>query len=367
MRRALRALPLCLLAGATLTPGCGARGDGHAAGMPPMPVQLDTVRAAHLRDTSEYIATVRSLRSVQVQPQVAGYLTRIVVASGAVVGPGDLLMQIDPSRQKAVVRGQEAARESAQASLDFWKQQYARIERLYKGGAATSQDFAQAQTSLRQAEAAAASSGAQASAESVALGYHRITAPARGTVGDIPVRLGDYVTPSTLLTTIDDNDILEVYVDIPLERAVAVHVEMPLEIIDAAGSVLTRSAVSFISPRTNADTQTILIKGQIAAGSTKLRAGQFTRARVVWSERDGPAVPVLAVQNRNGQPFAWVAKPAAAAGQAMTAEPRVVEVGPIQGQVYPVLKGLTVGESIVVSGVQKLRPGAPIAPAAPKS
>ena len=83
---------------------------------------------------------------------------------------------------------------------------------------------------------------------------------------------------------------------------------------------------------------------------------QFTRARVIWAERPGPVVPVLAVQSQNGQSFAWVAK--RAPDGSLTAEQRVVQVGPIQGQLYPVIKGVAVGDMIISSGVQKLRPGA---------
>jgi len=67
-------------------------------------------------------------------------------------------------------------------------------------------------------------------------------------------------------------------------------------------------------------------------------------------------VPVLAVQSQNGQSFAWVAK--RAPDGSLTAEQRVVQVGPIQGQLYPVIKGVAVGDMIIASGVQKLRPGA---------
>src|SRR5262249_35000712 len=156
--------------------------------------------------------------------------------------------------------------------------------------------------------------------------------------------------------TLDDNRILEAYVDIPLERAAALHVDMPVEIVDADGKVLVPTAVSFISPRASADTQTILMKAQIPNRRTALRAGQFTRARGIWSVHDGRAVPVLAVQSKNGHAFAWVV--AEARGQGLTAQPRAVEVGPMQAQLYPVLRGLQPGDKIVVSGVQKLAPGA---------
>jgi RND family efflux transporter MFP subunit len=120
--------------------------------------------------------------------------------------------------------------------------------------------------------------------------------------------------------------------------------------------VLAPGEVSFVSPRTDSDTQTVLIKTRVHNPSGRLRSSQFTRARVIWGEHPGPVVPVLAVQNQNGQSFAWVAK--RAADGSLTVEQRVVQVGPIQGQTYPVLRGIAVGEMIIASGVQKLRPGA---------
>ena len=105
----------------------------------------------------------------------------------------------------------------------------------------------------------------------------------------------------------------------------------------------------------------VLIKSAIENKSGRLRSGQFVRARVIWSERQGPAVPVLAVQSRAGQAFVWVVAPAP--DGRLSAQPRPVKMGPIQDQLYPIVEGLRPGERIVVSGVQKLRPGAPVAPA----
>jgi RND family efflux transporter MFP subunit len=353
------------LSGGAALAGCGgsqAAQPGRPAGPPPLPVQIEKVRSVPLRDSSEYVATLRSRRSVQVQPQVAGYVTAIYVSSGDRVRARQALMQIDPSRQRATVNSQQAIRVASSASLDYWRQQYRRVARLYKGGAASRQDLDQARTSLQQAEANTASSGAQVRAESVQLRYYRVSALWAGTVGDIPVRVGDYVTPSTLLTTLDQNDVLEAYVEIPLERASSLRRGTAIELVDGAGQRLAGSQVSFISPRADADTQAVLVKARFPNPEGRLRTAQFIRARLIWSERQGPVVPVLAVQNRNGQAFAWVVKPAP--DGALTVEQRAVQVGPIEGQSYPVLRGLAGGESIVAGGVQKLRPGARVVGAA---
>lgn len=330
-----------------------------AGGPPAVPVEIQTVRSSLQRDTSEYVASLISRHSVRVQPQVDGHVIRINVASGDTVRPGAALMLIDPRRQQAAVHSQQAVTEAAGATLAYWRDQYHRIERLYAGGGASRQELDQARSSLRQAEANTTSSEAQVRAQSVELRYYEVVAPVAGTVGDVPVRVGDYVSPQTLLTTLDDNQALEAYVDIPVERATSLKVGMPVEMIDAVGQVLAPSEVSFVSPRADSDTQTVLIKTRVHNPAGRLRASQFTRARVIWAEHPGPVVPVLAVQSQNGQSFAWVAK--RAADGSLTAEQRVVQVGPIQGQTYPVLRGLAVGEMLISSGVQKLRPGAPVA------
>ncbi len=345
--------------------GCsrGAKGDG-AAGPPPMPVELETVVAAPIAEASDGVAVLRSRRSVRVQPQIEGLVTRILVAPGAEVQAGQRLLSIDPARQRALVTSQRAVAEANRANLVFLRAQFERTRKLFARGAAARQDFDQSQSALRQAEAAAASAGAQASAGAVELRWYTVVASQAGTVGDIPVRVGDYVTPQTLLTTIDDNDTLEAYLQIPSEPAMTLALGTPVEILDSAGKVLARSDISFVSPRVEQETQTVLAITRIDNRGGPLRAGQFVHARVVWRRRQGPTVPVLAVQSRAGQPFVWVAQKSAAGGP-LTVAPRPVELAPIQGQVYPVVHGLAAGEQIVASGVQKLRPGAAVVPQAP--
>ena len=341
--------------------GCGRSGAGRSGPPPAMPVQIETVRAVPLRDASEYVAVLRSRQSVQVQPLVEGHVSKILVASGQDVQPRTELVQIDPSRQQAAVTSQRALHAADLASLELARKQFGRMERLYKSGAATRQDFDQAQNALLRAQAAVAATGAQTRAQSVELRYYSVVAPVAGTVGDIPVRVGDLVTPQTVLTTLDDNSALEVYVDVPLERASALKTGAPLEILGSDGKVLAPSTVTFVSPRADPATQMVLVKAAVDNRPGQLRAGQFVRVRLIWRQYEGLAVPVLAIMRRAGQPFVWVVDQGA--GGALTASLRPIELGPIQGQTYPVTRGLAAGDRIVTSGVQKLRPGAHVQPA----
>ncbi|HWE30463.1 MAG TPA: biotin/lipoyl-binding protein, partial [Polyangia bacterium] len=109
-----------------------------------MPVELTTLRAVPVRDTTEYIATLKSRRSIVLQPLVDGQLTHIFVKSGDTVDANTPIMQIDPARQRATVTSSQATQASRLATLNYAKQQVERTERLYEGGAVSQQELDQA-------------------------------------------------------------------------------------------------------------------------------------------------------------------------------------------------------------------------------
>jgi RND family efflux transporter MFP subunit len=195
----------------------------------------------------------------------------------------------------------------------------------------------------------------------VQLRYFTVTAPTAGVVGDIPVRVGSQVTSQTVLTRLDQNATLEVYVSVPLERAADLAVGLPLEVLSGDGSrTLATTKVAFIAPHVDDDTQTVLVKGPVANDDRALRTDQFVRARIVWKTTRGLEIPVTAVVRLNGQYFAFVAE--TTDGQ-LVAKQRLITVGPIVGDAYVLRGGVTEGERLVVSGAQKLRDGAPVAEA----
>src|SRR5689334_21855022 len=114
----------------------------------------------------------------------------------------------------------------------------------------------------------------------------------------------------TVLTTIDQNDTLELYVSVPVERAAALKKGLPIRILDPDGQRLATTSVNFISPHVDDQTQSILVKGTVVNPEGLLRASQFVRASIVWSTADGLVVPVTAVLRINGQYFAFVAEEA---------------------------------------------------------
>jgi RND family efflux transporter MFP subunit len=356
MIRAVSALVLT-----SLGVGCGGNGAKGAQGQgpPAVPVKIEVAKSASIDDTTEYVATVKSLDSAVIMPQVEGTVTRIFVRSGDRVATGTALMQIDPAKQQAAVKSLEDMRAAKLANLEYARQQYERVTRLHAEGVVSQQEVDQARSALETAQAELQALDAQVQEQQVQLRYHSVAAPRAGIVGDIPVRVGDRVTVSTRLTTIDKPGSFEVYVAVPVERSPRLRMGMPVQVVDTAGQMLAESRVTFVSPRVDDETQTVLVKSRVEGDEGKLRTEQLVRARVVWGTHEGPLVPVLAVSRLSGQYFAFVAEEDKGA---LVARQRPLKLGEIVGNDYVVLDGIKPGDRVIVSGTQFLLDGAPVTP-----
>lgn len=362
----------CMSAFLLIAAACGQDGGGAppgrggpagpGAGPSPMTVQLTTLELRPVEQTTEFLGNVRSRRSTTIQPQVEGLVTRIVARSGDRVRPGASLMEIDSGRQQATVASLESQRAAREADVLFARQQAERLRTLYDAGAVSLQELEQAQSALAAGEAQMKAIDAQIREQRVELGYHRVTAPTAGVVGDIPVRVGDRVTSATVLTTIDDDGGLEVYVNVPVQQATSLKPGLPVRILDQEDAVLAERAVTFVSPHVDQSTQSVLVKAALKSGAG-FRTNQFVRVQMIWSTHAGVTVPLVAVNRISGQYFAFVAEPGE--GGRLVARQRQVELGSMVGNDYVVRSGLKPGEQLIVSGVQKIADGRPVQVGAP--
>ena len=352
---ALAALALLLAAAA----GCGksAKASGDP-GPQALPVKIEPAQVKRVPDYTEYLATLRSRNSSVLQPQEEGQIIKIFVQSGDRVAPGTPLMEIDPLKQQATVFNQEANQRSKLATLDYAHRDFERKKQLFGAGVISQQDLDQSESAFRAAKADVDAMEAGVREQRVQLRYYTVNAPSSGVVGDIPVRVGDRVTVSTVLTTVDKGGQLEAYISVPAEKASAVRMGMPVD-ISADGSQPVRTHVTFISPRMDTDNQLLLIKALLPNGENHFRNAQLVRARVVWKELDQPMLPVTAVSRLGSQTFAFVAE--GERGKAV-AKQRSVKLVELVGNDYVVLDGIKPGERIITSGVQVLVDGMPIAP-----
>ena len=326
-------------------------------GIPTMPVKVQKLEAHEVGDSSEYVATIKSRHSATIMSDVEGWIFDIKVHSGEFAKKGQTLMEIDPRRQQAAVSSFDSQRASKEATLEWTKVQLTRAKTLYESGVMSKQDFDQAQTSYDAAYADVKSLDAQVNQQQVQLKYYSVFSPTDGIVGDVPVHVGDRVTNTTPLTTIDERRALEVYVQIPSEHAGEIKMDAPVEVLDNAGKVLLRTKVYFISPQIDTATQSVLAKAPADQAENSLRSMQLVRARIIWNTHPGITVPVVAVSRVSGQFFAFVAEQQ---DGKTVAHQRPLQLGEITGNDYVVLSGLKAGDQVVVSGGQSLADGAPI-------
>jgi RND family efflux transporter MFP subunit len=363
MRRHVLPFVICtaVLAACGGNQQAGAGGGRGRGAFPAMDVKTVTLEPKPIQQSSEFVATIKSLRSTNIQPQVEGFVRQIMVKAGDRVRAGQPLVQIDPDKQQATVATTQSQRASREADLEFARQQLARMQKLFDAGAVSQAELEQAQTNVKTAEAQLAAVASQIRENEVQLQYYRVTAPADGIVGDIEVRQGDRVTTSTLITTIDAAEGLEAYINVPLERAAALRPGLTVELLDMDGKVISTNSITFIAPRADDATQSILVKATLRMRPPGIRVQQYVRARIVWTNEPAISVPIVAVNRISGQYFVFVAEQ----GQGgVVARQKPVTVGDLIGDSYIVRSGVKEGEKVIVSNIQKLQDGVPVKPEA---
>jgi RND family efflux transporter MFP subunit len=331
-----------------------------AAGMQAMPVQTVAVSLAPVPQSSEYVATIKSRRSATMQPQVDGRLTEIAVRSGDRVKAGQLLMAIDPAHQQASVDSQQATERQKKAVYDYNKLQFDRQKKLFDAGIVSRDVFDQAQQAYDNSKADYESAVASRKTQDEQLAYYTIRAPFDGVIGDIPVHIGDYVSPSTILTTLDENKDLEAYVYVPTERATQVRQGLEVDLMDTSGKMLEKSRIDFVSSQVDNTLQGILVKAPVHIAPEALRNLQLVKARIIWSTAPMAVVPVLAVTRQGGQSFVFLAAKQQDGHFVATQTP--VTLGDTVGNTYSVTSGLNPGDRVIVSSTQFLVNNMPVMP-----
>src|ERR1700688_1248942 len=324
-----------------------------------MPVKTQVIDLAAVPRADEYVATIKSRRSASIQPQVDGSLTRILVKSGDHVRAGQVLMTIDPLKQQATVDQQRSTESQKKAIYDYNQQDVERQRGLYQAGVTSKQSYDQAVQAFENSKADWESSSHGRITQERQLSYYNLTAPFPGVVGDIPVHIGDYVSPQTLLTTVDENAELEAYVFIPTEQASDIRMGLRVEVVTSSGELIESTKGNFISQQVDNGLQGILVKAPLHSSLDKFRNAQLVKARVVWSTAPAPTIPVLAVTRIGGQSFVYVATQAE---HGSVAKQRAVILGDTIGNDYAVDGGLPPGEKVIISGTQFLIDGAPVKP-----
>ena len=352
-----------ILIGLAVT-GCQKKAAGPPAGgaaMQGLPVQTATVALAPVPQSNEYVATIKSRRSATIMPQVSGMLTQILVHSGDQVKAGQTLMGIDPRQQQAAVEAQRATERQKKALFDYNKVEVDRQQKLFEAGVTSRDAYEQERQVYENTKADYESALKSRETQEQLLDYYTIKAPFDGVVGDIPVHVGDYVSPVSsgpaILTTVDEGKDLEAYIYVPTERAGQVKFGLDVDLLDNSGKLLEKTKINFVSAQVDSTLQGILVKAPVRPSPEILRNAQMVKAHIIWTTKPMAVVPVLAVIRLGGQSFVFVAKQQ---GGHVMAMQTAVTLGDTVGNTYSISSGLNPGDKVIVSGTQFLVNGMPV-------
>ncbi|MES2348823.1 MAG: efflux RND transporter periplasmic adaptor subunit [Pseudomonadota bacterium] len=341
----------------------GKTAEAPAAGGPP--ISAATVVEKTITETQEFSGRLEAIEQVQIRPRVGGFITAINFKPGSQIKKGDVLFVIDPRPYQAEANRAEAAAGSARAKADLAKLELARAEKLLADKAIAQREYDALSSSLKQLDADVRAAQAQYESAKLSLSYTQVTSPINGRVSKAEITLGNLVDASAVLTSVVSLD--QIYAsfdgdeDTYLRVGAAAHQGKPatvkiglanetgfphegkLEFVDnqldpRSGSVRMRA--------TFANTDGALVPGLFArvqlAGSTGAKSALLINDRAISTDQNRKFVFVVDKDNK--------------------AEYRPVTLGPAIDGLRVVRDGLKPGEKIVVNGLQRVHPGAPITP-----
>ena len=361
---------LCRLsrsAGAALLLGhVGTAAAQPATANPPITVTVAPVRSQDVSTSAEFIARVVAIQKVDVQARVAGYLQQVNFSEGQDVKQGALLYVIEPGLYEAALASAQAQLKQAQAMLRNAQLNYDRNAALLRRGNAAQATVDQAQAQRDTANAQVAAAQAAVDTAKINLGYTRITSAINGRIGATAVTVGNVVGPTSgTLATVVQLDPIRIVYSVNQRDLVAFKQKNPnasqeqlnsrfvpgLRLPD--GSMYGQTGrIEFISNTVDPATGTIAVYADFPNPSALLLPGMVATAVVRPEEaHHALTVPVAAVQqDQQGRYVLTV-------DQHGHAVQRRIEVGPQVKQSWVVTSGLQQGEEVVVTGVQKIRPG----------
>ena len=341
----------------------------NAAGRP-VPVAVAVARKGDMAVHLTGLGTVTALNSVTVKSRVDGQLVRIAFTEGQMVREGDLLAEIDPRPFQVQLMQAEGQYAKNQAAFQNATADLKRLQGLVQQGIISRQQLDTQTSAVAQYEAALKSDQAQVESAKLNLVYSRITAPIAGRVGLRLVDAGNMVRASDAngLATIAPVQPINVVFSIPadsIQKVLGQNAKagkLPVEAWDRdLKSRLALGSLSAIDNQVDTATGTVRLKALFANEDRLLFPNQFVNARLLVDTLRGVViVPTAAIQRGPQGAFLYTVK------QDSTADLRIIDVQATDGDESAVVKGLSGGETIVIDGLEKLRPGSKVAlPKAP--
>jgi membrane fusion protein (multidrug efflux system) len=374
----LHAFEAITLAGTLLLASCGSGSDDEdaRANRGPAAVSYVVVQPSSVPLMKELPARVSAFEVSQVRPQVSGIVQRRFFTEGAYVQKGQTLYQIDPSQYQAAVSQASANLQSAKANADAARALAARYKPLVEMEAVSKQDYTNAVSQARQADAAIAQNQAALRSAQISLRFTRVPAPISGRIGISNVTEGALVTANqtdamTTITRLDpvNVDIQESAADlITLRRSLSqagvapTSAQVRLKLPDGSDYGFT-GTVQFSEVIVDQGTGTVTLRARFANPMSVLLPGLFVTAQFAQAvDTTAFLVPQPAIsRDPKGNATLFVVGPGNKAVQ------RTVVTDRTQGPYWVVTQGLAAGEKVITEGAGNLRDGDPIRPAPAKA
>ncbi len=363
--RKAQALRLCLLAfAAVAASGCSpSNAQGGPGGPPPVSVAPVTQRA--LQTSEEFSARIEAQATVELRSRVAGTVDRVHFKDGQRVAKGALLFTIDPKPFAAEVDRAQAQLASTRTQSALATSERERAEKLLPMQAISAQEVDQLRAAERNAQAAEKSARAALNTSQLSLGYSRITAPVAGRISRADVTPGNLVSVGTpVLSTIVASDTVQVWFDasessfLKISQAMRAGGAAPTVAVGLANEdgYPHTGAVDFVDNRLNPATGSIRVRAILDNKSGLFTPGLSARVRLA----SGAAAPQALVPER-AIGTDQTRKVVMVVGEKNVVTPREVKLGALADGMR-IVTGVKAGELIVVDGLQRVMPGAPVTP-----
>ena len=363
------ALALAACSPSNGAPDKGGHKGGPGAGMPPPEVTVVTVAPQALPVTFEYVGQTAGSREVEVRARVAGILLKRNFTEGAPVRQGQSLYTIDPAPFEAAVARAEADVGAAEARLEQARKNAARLKPLYAEKAVSQKDYDDTVSAEEIGAADVKAARARLTEAKLNLSYTKVESPVSGITGRSMRQEGSLISgPDALLTSITRVDPIWVNFGVPDNEQAQIQKEVKakqLALPDGNFEVALRRAdgslyektgrLNFADVRVSPATGTRETRAELPNPGGALKPGEFVRVILRGATRpNAVTVPQRAVLEGPQGKFVYLVN------EKNQAEPRPVEAGEWAGQSWIITGGLKPGERVIVDGVMRLGPGAPV-------
>lgn len=337
--------------------------------MGPMPVSVAAVLSRDVTEYREYSGRLQAVEQADIHARVDGTIDAVHFTDGAMVQKGDLLFTLDQRPFLAALKKAEAELASAKAQAEFAKKDYQRVAALMKDDFVTRRDFDARRNSVSTAEAALSAAEAAVRTAKLNFDYTEIRAPISGRISRAEVTVGNVVQTMpavVLLTTIVSSN--PIYVDFAMDEPTYLAYvragqttpekaqEIPVQISLAGETGATHAGkVKSFDNQINMASGTIRVRALLDNPDGKLVPGMYALVKIAVP-REGQALLIAdrAVNTDQDRKFVYVV------GADNMATYRPVQLGGIVDGLRIIKSGLQAGEKIIVNGLQRAHPGAPV-------